>query len=398
MLSPEVISHEILWLLLTLMLVFIGDLIFILVQRRKTERALKESVAQTKLLLNSAAEGIYGLDLKGNCTFCNPACLRLLGYDKEAELIGKNLHEMIHHTRADGSPYPSEDCRICHAYLYNSKVHLEDEVLWRADGNSFPVEYWSYPLRKGDHTVGAVVSFLDITDRKLAEKKIREANQELDAFVYTVSHDLRTPISAVVGYADLLKELHGNEFSEEALTLLNTIEQQGEKMGMLVEDLLALATVGNIEPPAQPVDTNKVLNFVLAELDLDIKKAGVHVKVGTLPSVRIPESLLLQIFENLLGNALRYAGPDAGPIEVSGIRNEQKVSYFVSDHGKGIPTEEQTQIFKAFYRGSTVKGKTGSGVGLATVQKICKLYGGHATVAETPGGGATFRVEIHDAT
>ena len=132
MLSPEVISHEILWLLLTLMLVFIGDLIFILVQRRKTERALKESVAQTKLLLNSAAEGIYGLDLKGNCTFCNPACLRLLGYDKEAELIGKNLHEMIHHTRADGSPYPSEDCRICHAYLYNSKVHLEDEVLWRA--------------------------------------------------------------------------------------------------------------------------------------------------------------------------------------------------------------------------------------------------------------------------
>lgn len=397
MLSPEVISHELLWLLLILMFVFIGDLIFILVQRRKTERALQESAAQTRLLLNSAAEGIYGLDLEGNCTFCNPACLRLLGYADEAELIGKNLHEMIHHTRADGSPYPSEDCRICHAYLYNSKVHLEDEVLWRVDGNSFPVEYWSYPLRKGDHTVGAVVSFLDITDRKLAEQKIMEINLELDAFVYTVSHDLRTPISAVVGYVDLLKELHGNEFSEEALCLLNTIEQQGEKMGLVVEDLLALATVGNIEPPNHPVKANEVLNFVLAELDRDIKAAGVQVKVGSLPPVRIPESLLIQIFENLIGNALRYAGPDAGPIEVSGIRNGQEVSYSVCDHGKGIPEEEHKQIFNAFYRGSTGKGKTGSGVGLATVQKICKLYGGQATVAETPGGGATFRVVMQDA-
>lgn len=398
MLSPEVISHELLWLLLTLMFVFIGDLIFILVQRRKTERALKESVAQTKLLLNSAAEGIYGLDLEGNCTFCNPACLRLLGYDNEIELMGKNLHEMIHHTRADGSHYPSEDCQICHAYLYNSEVHLEDEVLWRIDNSSFPVEYWSYPLRKGDKTVGAVVSFLDITDRKLAEQKIKEINLELDAFVYTVSHDLRTPISAVVGYVDLLKELHGDEFSEEVLTLLNTIEQQGEKMGLIVEDLLAMATAGNIEPPDQPIDTNEVLDFVLSDLARDIKEAGIQVNVEPLPDVRIPESLLIQIFENLIGNALRYAGPDSGPIEVSGKRNGQKVSYCVRDHGKGIPTEEQKLIFKAFHRGSTGKAKTGSGIGLATVQKICKLYGGHVTVSDTLGGGATFRVEMQDAT
>jgi PAS domain S-box-containing protein len=396
MLSPDILSHEILWLLLTLMLLFLGDLIFVFIQRRKTQNALKESIDQTKLLLNSAAEGIYGLDLEGNCTFCNPACLRLLGYDSERELMGKNLHEMIHHTRADGSPYPSEDCQICHAYLYNSEVHLEDEVLWRVDGRSFPVEYWSYPLRKGDKTVGAVVSFLDITDRKLAEQKIKEINQELDAFVYTVSHDLRTPISAVVGYVDLLKELHGDEFSKEALTLLNTIEQQGEKMGLVVEDLLALATAGNIEPPDQPINTNEVLNFVLAELARDIKEAGVQVNVGPLPSVRIPESLLIQIFENLVANALRYAGPDAGPIEVNGVRNGKKVSYSVCDHGKGIPLKEHDQIFTAFYRGSTGKGKTGSGVGLATVQKICKLYGGNATVTDTPGGGTTFRIEIQD--
>ena len=228
-------------------------------------------------------------------------------------------------------------------------------------------------------------------------KELTAANQELDSFVYTVSHDLRTPISAVVGYSDLLKELHGDEFSEEALTLLNTIEQQGEKMGLIVADLLDLATVGNIEPPNQPINTNDVLNFVLIELASEIKKTSLQINVEPLPSVRIPESLLIQIFENLIGNALRYAGPNAGPIEINGTRCGQRVIYSVRDHGMGIPKEEQNQIFEAFYRGSAGKEKAGSGVGLATVQKVCKLYGGNASVEDTPGGGATFRVEIYDA-
>jgi len=396
MLDAVFYSHEALWVLLALLVFFVADLLFVLFQRRKTESALRESVAQTNLLLNSAAEGIYGLDLNGNCTFCNPACLQLLGYENESELMGKNLHEMIHHTRLDGSHYPAEDCQICHAYLHDSEVHLENEVLWRVDDSSFPVEYWSYPLRKGNKTVGAVVSFLDITDRKIAEQKLQDINQELDAFVYTVSHDLRTPISAVIGYADLIKELHRDELSDEALSLLNTIEQQGEKMGLIVTDLLALATVGKIEPPEKPVDMNEVLDFVLTELDWEIKKSNIQVNVQPLPSALIPESLLIETFENLISNVLRYAGPDAGPIEIGGTRSGRKISYYVRDHGKGIPEEEQSQIFKVFYRGSTSKEKAGSGVGLATVQKICKQYEGIASVTETPGGGATFLIEMQD--
>ncbi|NOR50245.1 MAG: PAS domain S-box protein [Desulfuromonadales bacterium] len=391
------LSKNQMWVILGIMSFSMVDLLFVLFRYRRTERGMKESMAQTKLLLNSAAEGIYGLDLDGNCTFCNPACLRLLGFERESELLNVNLHQLIHHTHADGTPYPAEDCAICHAYQRNSEIHLEEEVFWRKDGSSIPVEYWSYPLRRGKQTIGAVVSFLDITERKFVEQKLLAANQELDAFVYTVSHDLRTPISAVVGYTDLIKETYAEELSKEVLELLDIIAQQGDKMSLLVEDLLALARAGNIEPPPAPVDTNDALKYVLTELDSQRVSAGARVVVEDLPDTQVPESLLIQIFENLIGNALRYAGVNGGIVEVGGERVGDMVRFYVRDHGQGIPKEEQSKIFDVFYRGSTGKKLPGSGVGLATVQKIARLYGGQAQVEDTPGGGATFRVEMNDA-
>lgn len=385
------------WVVLIVIAFFMGDLLFVLFRYRRNERSLNESMQKTNLLLKSAAEGIYGLNLEGNCTFCNPAGLKLLGYGLEADLLNKNLHQLIHHTHADGTPYPAEDCRICHANQHDSEVHLSNEILWRADGTSFPAEYWSYPLRRGKQTIGAVVSFLDISERKLAEQKLVDANRELDAFVYTVSHDLRTPITAVIGYADLLKELHRQELSDEAMELVGAIETQGEKMSLLVTDLLALATAGNIEAPGSPVDCDEVLQYVLTELEIPMSEPAARVVVESLPKVQIPETLLIQIFENLIGNALRYAGTKNGPIEVGGERAGRRVSFYVRDHGQGIPKDECARIFEVFYRGSTGKGLSGSGVGLATVQKIARLYGGQVRIEETPGGGATFLVELEDA-
>ncbi len=391
------LTPELFWTVLVLMFIFLGDMIYVLLKSRKTERELKESMKQIQLLLDSAAEGIYGLDLDGNCTFCNPACLKMLGYLNEQQMLGKNLHAIIHHTKADGSPYPADECKICHAYLYNSEVHLEDEVLWRSDGTSFPVEYWSYPLRHGNQTIGAVVSFLDITERKRAEQKLRQVNQELDAFVYTVTHDLRTPISAVIGYADVLREAYADNLPDDAMDLLKTIENQADKMSLLVEDLLALATAGNIEPPDRPIEAKPIVDYVLCELKNQIRDAEIEVIVGELPIIQVPETLLIQLFENLINNSLRYAGPDAGPLEIGGRREGYSSIYWVRDHGVGVPADERPHLFNVFYRGTTGKSLPGSGVGLATVQKICQLYGGRASVEETPGGGATFRVEMMDA-
>ncbi|MCX6887707.1 MAG: PAS domain S-box protein [Verrucomicrobia bacterium] len=143
--------------------------------RKEAEAALKERDENIHLLLNSTAEAIYGIDLDGNCTFCNSSCLRLLGYQRPEELFGKNMHWEIHGKHADGSPFLVEDCRIYQAFVQGEPAHVDDEVFWRADGSSFPAEYWSYPQRRNGVIVGAVVTFLDITERHRIESALRES-------------------------------------------------------------------------------------------------------------------------------------------------------------------------------------------------------------------------------
>lgn len=139
--------------------------------------ALQESEERVRLLLESTEEAIYGVDTEGNCTFVNPACVRMLRYKNESELLGKNMHELIHHTLADGTPYPEERCQIRLNALQGKSCHSDDEVRWRADGSSFPVEYWSHPIRRNGEITGVVVTFIDITERKLALEKLNEQAQ-----------------------------------------------------------------------------------------------------------------------------------------------------------------------------------------------------------------------------
>ncbi len=143
-----------------------------LTPNKEAEEALRRSEAQFRLLLDSTAEAIYGIDLEGRCTFANPACARLLGYASSAQLLGSDMHTLIHHTWPDGRPMPLEDCGIHRAFKDGKGVHRHDEVLWRADGSSFPSEYWSYPQVVDGKTIGAVVTFNDITDRLEAEERI----------------------------------------------------------------------------------------------------------------------------------------------------------------------------------------------------------------------------------
>ncbi len=138
-------------------------------EREEAERRRAADLALLRTLMDTAEEGIYGGDLEGRCLFINRAAVRMLGYDRPEELLGRHLHSLIHHTRADGSPYPAEECRVALATAAGLPAHSDEEVHWRKDGTSFPVEYWSRPMYQDGKLVGTVVSFVDITGRKEAE-------------------------------------------------------------------------------------------------------------------------------------------------------------------------------------------------------------------------------------
>ncbi len=140
--------------------------------RKETERALRRSEGQVRLLLNSTAEAIYGVDLEGRCTFANPACLKMLGYTALSDLLGKNMHLLIHSQYLDGKPYPESQCRISLAFKEKKQIYLDGDFFWRADGTRFPVECWSYPIEHEGEIAGAVVTFIDITKRKRAEAEV----------------------------------------------------------------------------------------------------------------------------------------------------------------------------------------------------------------------------------
>jgi len=215
-------------------------------KRKQTEDDLRDSEEQIRLLLDSTEEAIYGLDLDGNCTFANAALLRLLAYDDASELIGKNIHAMMHHSRPDGSPSPMKECRACMSFRLGQGIHVDDEVFWRRDGSSFPVSYWSRPVRKDNRITGSVVTFLDISERIKTRDELEASGERLRASLegtiaavcksveardpYTAGHQLRVAELAVA----IAREMGCDE---------DCIE--GVRMGASIHD------IGKIQLPAE---------------------------------------------------------------------------------------------------------------------------------------------------
>jgi PAS domain S-box-containing protein len=184
--------------------------------RKQAERALAEREEHIRLLLDSTAEAIYGVDVNGLCTFANRACARLLGYGSPALLLGRNMHQLVHHHQGDGDPYPGEDCRIFRAFRLDQPSHVDDEVFWRADSSCFPAEYWSHPIRREGKVVGCVVTFLDITERKRLEEDSRRAQQRLrevvvssPAVLFTLAMS-ETDVEGLTWTSDNLREILGH--------------------------------------------------------------------------------------------------------------------------------------------------------------------------------------------
>jgi PAS domain S-box-containing protein len=212
---------------------------------KKTQQSGRESEEKYLLLLNSTAEGIYGLDLEGNCTFCNPACVRLLGYQAPEDLLGKNMHALVHHTRTDGTPSSEEDSQIYAAVRDGKASHVAEELQWRADGTSFLATYWSRPVQKAGALVGAVVSFLDISEQRRAEQALRDSEEKYRDLVENATYgifrsdwkgnflDVNPALVAMLGYSSKLELMTRNlnsdiyENSADRGAILEMFESRG---------------------------------------------------------------------------------------------------------------------------------------------------------------------------
>jgi diguanylate cyclase (GGDEF)-like protein/PAS domain S-box-containing protein len=219
-------------------------------RRKQAEFDLRESHEKLDLLLNSMAEGAYGVDTDGVCTFVNKSFLQILGFESTNEVIGKHIHELIHHSHADGSPYPAKECRMYAAYHRHQDIHVADEVFWRKDGTAIPVEYWSKPILRDDVVVGAIATFLDITERKKQEAIIHEL-----AF-----HDPLTQLPNRRLLHDRLNQaLAASKRSERYGAVmyidLDNFKPLNDKHGHAVGDLLLIEVARRITSCLRGVDT-----------------------------------------------------------------------------------------------------------------------------------------------
>lgn len=408
------------------------------------QELLKKSEQQIRLLLNSTAEGIYGLNINGICTFINQSALKILGYTEPEELIGKNIHYLMHHTRTDGTTCELGDCKIFNAINNGEKMHCEDEIFWRSNGTSFPVEYFSYPIQQNDEIIGLVVTFWDITERKQAEnelvnlknelerkvvdrtieleekvqklnrsqkamlemvedlnmitselkaerQKLELSNRELDAFTYSVSHDLKAPLRAIKGFAGFLSEDFGSTLGDEGNRYITVISQNVTKMENLISSLLNLSRVSRTEIRKSLVKMEPIVYSMYNEMATDSEKGLFEFKVKKLPPVKCDHILLKQVWQNLIGNALKYSSKSkTKSITIGAKENENDIVYYIEDKGAGFDSKYSHKLFDVFQRLHKEDDFDGTGVGLAIVNRIIQRHGGTVWAEGIPEKGAKF--------
>src|SRR5208337_2873793 len=352
-----------------------------------------------ELILEAAGEGIFGLDTHGNYTFINGAAAAILGYEVD-ELIGKHSHSTNHYSKADGTTYSAEECPVYAAYR-DGTGHAGEDVYWRKDGTSLPIDFTSKPLFEEGKIVGAVVTFMDITERKRAEEGLKKAmanvvrsNKELEQFAHIASHDLQEPLRKIASFSELFAKRYQGRFDDKADTYIEYIVDGANRMRILINDLLAYSRVMTGGREFGAIDSNIVLRRVIDYLDMTIKENGADITSDPLPVVIADEIQLGQVFQNLIVNAIKYRGEQPPNVHISAIKTETEWLFSVKDNGIGIAPEFHERVFVIFQRLHTRAEYSGTGIGLAICKKIIHRHGGRIWVESGQGKGATFYFTI----
>jgi signal transduction histidine kinase len=253
-----------------------------------------------------------------------------------------------------------------------------------------------YSFRLEDETKRRVgVIFTDVTERRRAETDLMRANQDLEQFAYSASHDLQEPLRSVKIYSELLAHHLGDRLKGDERDFLDFVTSGATRMECLVRDLLAYTQATQLDLPTLPSDTSEALSNALANLSGAIKDSGAHVSAGPLPTVRVHPTQLQQLFQNLIGNAIKYCRPDVRPlVDIQAQHDNEYWLFSVRDNGIGIESEYKERIFGLFKRLHTGAEYSGTGIGLAICQRIVERYHGRIWVESELGKGSVFYFTI----
>ncbi len=496
---------------------------------RKAMQTLQDREERLRLLMESSGEAIYGIDLEGKCTFANRACTKILGYQDGEEILGNNMHELVHHSHKDGTKYEVDKCPIVQAVRTGKSVHVTHEVYWKVNHTPFPVEYWSSPIRRGNEIVGAVVVFEDSTGRLEAERakaelativestgdaiigrdhngiitswnlgaellygyKAREclglsysellvhsssnsvkmndthftsanilsiettrkhmdgtllnvgitesaildsrgqlvgtstierdisrrkqreielmeakrvaesANIAKSDFLANISHELRTPMNAVLGMLGIALD---EQLPDPLRDYLSTARESAETLLFLLNDLLDLSRMeaGPFELDPEPFSLRETLQSVMKTLSFKAFEKGLELNAdikSDVPDYLLGDGFRLrQVITNLAGNAIKFTEQGEVTVLVQSEKlSDQKVRLICSvrDTGIGIPAKDHAKIFESFTQSdsSSTRLRTGSGLGLSISRKLIQKMGGTLSVESEIGKGSTFQFE-----
>ena len=356
-------------------------------EKIEAEEKLNRLTRQSDSILESVGDGIYGTNLDGKVTIVNPAAAEMLGY-KVQELLGQDMHTLSHHTKADGTPNPSESCMIRQSLLTEQTVRVADEIFWRKDGTSFPVEYVARPQISDGKAVGVVVAFTDVTERRALDKM-------KDEFISTVSHELRTPLTALRAALGLVAGGALASKPEKMHQMVEIALGNTDRLVRLVNDILDLERIGSGK--AQLHSTmNSVEDLMRRAVELQsVRAEKAHVQFSIAAegvSVWADPDRILQMLANLIGNAIKFS-PNGGEIHlVARNLSDNEAQIEVHDQGRGIPQDKLEQIFERFQQvdASDSRAMGGTGLGLAICRSIAQQHGGRIWAESAPGKGASF--------
>ncbi len=366
--------------------------------------ALEASESSIRRILESSADGLFGIDNQGVFTFINPAACNMLGLDP-AKAIGQPVHPLIHHSYPDGSPYPDSECPSHKAIAAGHGIRVDNEVYWHSDGHPVPVMYAAHPIIERGETKGAVVSFVDVSQQRAAEEARQQAMQAAEKlgrarseFLANMSHEIRTPLNGVIGFADIgyRNALNG----EKARHAFSKIRQSGLMLLGVISDILDFSKIEAGKLHIESVETS-LPEAIDAVLDIVYERATEKslklrvIKHSDMPNIVLSDPVRIQqVLLNLVTNAIKFT--EAGSVTLELGKKDERLVFKVTDTGIGMSEEQLSRIFTPFEQadGSTTRKFGGTGLGLAIVKRIVDLMHGTITVTSEPGQGTTFEVKL----